>query len=584
MTEGETGAKAEGPGAQVDAPKHAKRVTKKVIVVLVVASLLGASGFYVWYEYFRHWDIEDLEDAVVIVNEYGPVIDGFDTDLAGRTVTVDVVVAELRSWNTTVGQMTVIYPEGMRYVSLLQWGQAELAVGDRVQMEVSFEWGTVNGIRSVYSPQVGSPGLRMLMEYSWIFKAVNWANGESSVDVKDTGDDVTVTLDKIADPVPLQMSRCSVKAGTEASKELMDMYGWYDDKPDLDTILDLTSCVGQNGTIEFNDENDDGYLDDGDSFALHDLVRPVEPCGAQTYLMKVERDLYPEEPEEDMGGVVFAAYLVMTHNGTMWVTDDQTRTGTAHSEAVPGGVAVTLDAISVPTSWDEISLLVAGGDDYVRFYPNATSLTGEEDATDSCGVADIGEVKVECVAKDSDGNGLLEATDRIELIAKDGTQFNDSIYLSVEYLVTDTLIVRKDLIFGLQPISNCTLLASDDDVSVVLGPVHNGTGYDYESLDVVWHGVLVRLTDGVSTAQWNATYDLLCGESPSDWLSEEAALGGLSAVCRIVDLQGNGLANAGDSVCVTIQDEGVFHPGTEYTISLVYVPTGEDIYSAAFSE
>ena len=58
---------------------------------------------------------------------------------------MDVVVAELRSWNTTVGQMTVVYPEDVRYVTLLQWGQAGFAVGDRVQMDVSFEWGTVNG-------------------------------------------------------------------------------------------------------------------------------------------------------------------------------------------------------------------------------------------------------------------------------------------------------------------------------------------------------------------------------------------------------------------------------------------------------
>ncbi|MDQ1371645.1 MAG: Pilin protein, partial [Candidatus Thermoplasmatota archaeon] len=176
------------------------------------------------------------------------------------------------------------------------------------------------------------------------------------------------------------------------------------------------------------------------------------------------------------------------------------------------------------------------------------------------------------------------ATDGIELIAKDGTQFNESIHLCVEYLATDTPIVSKDLMFGVQPTSDCTMLASDEDVSVVLGPVHNGTGYDYESMDVVWDSVFVRLTDGVSTVQWSATYDLLCGESPSEWLSDEAALGGLSAVCRIVDLQGNGLANAGDSVCVMIQDDGAFHPGTEYTLSLVYIPTGEEIYSAPFNE
>ncbi len=67
------------------------------------------------------------------------------------------------------------------------------------------------------------------------------------------------------------------------------------------------------------------------------------------------------------------------------------------------------------------------------------------------------------------------------------------------------------------------------------------------------------------------------------WSSDEMTLGDLSVVCAVQDLQGNGLANTGDCVELSVTAGDVFDPGTEYTFTLVHVPTGAEIFSAAFT-
>ncbi len=120
----------------------------------IVAILLGASGVLIWYEYYRHWDIQDLEDAVLVRDEsLGPFLDGFDTDLAGRTVTVEVEIDGVRTLQTSMGQLNLISPKDGEHVTLMMWGPLEYDVGDRIEVEVRFEWATINGNEGVYSPQ-----------------------------------------------------------------------------------------------------------------------------------------------------------------------------------------------------------------------------------------------------------------------------------------------------------------------------------------------------------------------------------------------------------------------------------------------
>ena len=66
------------------------QISRKVIAAVVVAAILGTSGFYIWYEYYRHWSIKDVENAVILdeeSDEFYPVMLGFRDSLDGRTVT-----------------------------------------------------------------------------------------------------------------------------------------------------------------------------------------------------------------------------------------------------------------------------------------------------------------------------------------------------------------------------------------------------------------------------------------------------------------------------------------------------------------
>ena len=58
----------------------------------------------------------------------------------------------------------------------------------------------------------------------------------------------------------------------------------------------------------------------------------------------VERDLYADEWDEDLGGSMsLCAYLVMTHEGLMWTSDPQVRKGTAFTTPSPDLIRVTAD-------------------------------------------------------------------------------------------------------------------------------------------------------------------------------------------------------------------------------------------------
>ncbi|MGD9963500.1 MAG: hypothetical protein AB7S97_06355 [Thermoplasmata archaeon] len=567
-------------------PRKNRTVSKKLLVVAAAALLISASGFWVWHEYFRHWTIDDLEDAVVVVDEYMPIYQGFETDLAGRTVTVDVDVKSIRPYSTNLGQLNIITPEGGRFVTLVQWGEMDAGVGDRLRMDVAFEWSTVNGVELVYSPQVGTPGLNWLAGSQVIIQAVNFVRTECVIEVEDLGDDVVVEIVRIPEPVPLDMSRCHIRAGTETdTMDYIDLLGFYGSTPDLDTITDLTDPSGLNGTIEFSDRNEDGHLDDGDTFTLRDLARPQESSGAQTYLLMVERDLYPDERDTDLASMTCCAYLVMTHQGLMWASDPQGRPGTAFSTLSPDRVTVTADYISTPTRWDETELLLSCEDDYVTWYPDITDLSAGPGASYSCGEATIGDISVECVVTDVAGNGFLDEWDKFDLIARNGTTFLEgmSFVLRVFYSVADTTIFGESIEFFTEPTSDCLVLAEDDSITVTFAPIHNGTDVHYQLVDVIWDDIVVRITDGVSSVEWNSTYEALSGGDPVDWTSEALALGDLSLVCVIHDLQGNGLADAGDRVEVASEDGGAFDPGTTYAISVVYAITGFDIFSSTFT-
>ncbi len=569
-----------------------RKVSRKLFAVVLVAVLLGASGFYVWHEYYRHWNVRDVERAVVFdegSNDLYPVPIGFRDNLDGRTITVEMTVHSIQQIDTNLGVLNLITPEGGSVMFML-WGEPDFEKGDRIAMDVTFERSVVNGNEGVYSPQISLPGAGIFVSIQVVQNAVSWVCAEWAIAVEGNGSEVVVAIESASDPVPLDISRCSLRAGTSTFvEEYLDVLGWYQSHPDVDTINDLRVSEGQNGTVEFNDANADGYLDDNDFFTLSNLTVPETASGAQTYILSVERELYPYEYDWGYGDVpmIFSTYLIMTSDGVLWTGSCYGPNGRAFQHSDPESIAFTMDYIEEPTSWDDVSLMIhdwAGGE-WTVYMPNATALASEPAQQYSCGIAEVRDVSVECIVVDAAGDGLIDAGDVIRFQARNGTAFNGthSYEFYMIYERTDATIVRESVEMNLTPTSECILSTSDDLVTLCMGLVHNGSGKDLVLMDLVWDDVIVSLSDGKNMTEWNLSFDELDGGTAVRWVSDEATMGGLSIVCSVTDLQGNGLANTGDCVGVSLSEGGEYDPGTEYTLALVHAPSGSSIFLAAFT-
>ena len=105
-----------------------------------------------------------------------------------------------------------------------------------------------------------------------------------------------------------------------------------------------------------------------------------------------------------------------------------------------------------------------------------------------------------------------------------------------------------------------------------------------KDVDVVWGEVLVRLGSDENFTEWHLTTENLWGDGQTSWTSSESVLNGVPMTCSVLDLQGNSAVDAGDTVEVAVlQTDGAFDPDADYTMSFVYLPTGEVIYSGTFA-
>ena len=566
--------------------KGSGKISRKLLAGMIVAILLGASGVFVWYEYFRHWNVKDLEDAVNVISEMGPIIEGFDTDLAGRTVTVDAKIRMVQTLQTNMGQLSIMYLEGGMYASLMQWGSIDLEAGDRIEADVSFEWATINGAEGVYSPQAWI-GKGRIATFQIIMQETSWVNDEWVTTPQDQGEDVLVTIERGSEPVPLSMANCTIRAGTRIdSMDYLDLMGFYRNTPNLDTITNLSDPPALNCTLEFSDVDDDGYLDDGDTFTLHNLIHPETECSVQTYLLMADRDLYPEEEGQDWERPrVFCTYIIMTDEGVILVNDPQIVHTTSVQSNCEGGVAITVDYISDPVGWDDVTILISDGADSVDLQVDQTALSTGSTSNYSCGVTKIGEYSMECVVIDAAGDGILGICDRIEILVRDDTRPEDIEYLWVVciYEPADTAMLQEVFLFGAIPRSECAFTADGQSIILTFNPVHNGTGYDYELMDVLWNDVRVLISYEEYQIEWNPDGYLLGTGEPSTWISEGTQLGNMTLICVVGDLQGNGLVNAGDTIEVIVTLGDGFIPDIEYTLSIDYIPTDSDMYSAVFT-
>ena len=586
----------EAPGSHsTEAVNGGRRISRKMIAVMIAAILLGVSGFYlsynyIWYSYIhRAWTIGDLENAVLTWDYEGTNsagIDlGFKTYLEGRTVTVKGTVSRIGSADTSLGQLNRIYLEGGTFVYLTQWGSLDFSEGDRIEMIATFERGTLNGEEHIYSPQVGFPGYGVFFSSQTIVHSVSWVSGGNwLIDGEDLGDDLIIRVDRTADPLPLEMARCDIKKGTSRGiTEYIDSLGFYDENPEIDAIPVLTDGLGLNGTIEFTDENSDGYIDDGDFITVRGLTRPATVTGAQTYLLSVERDQYPDEYESDRP-IVFAAYLIMTSEGLLWTISGDAPFGTSFVHGTEDGAELVVDYISEPVSWDNTSLLITDGMDFETCHPSAEMLSQGPLSSYSCGTLVFRDFQLDCTVIDVAGDGLLGEGDRVELLAANGTKLEpgDVIDWILRSDIVHTEIIRDQFTCGIVPTSDCETEYVDDNLEITLAPLHNGTGIHYEQVDVPWDDLLVVLEDGADAVEWHPASEDLNAPAPDSWDSDPTALGGITLVCSVHDLQGNGLANTGDAVLLSPTGEDEFDPETDYTVTLVHIPTGAVIYSTSF--
>ena len=564
-------------------------MNRKILVLIAALVLMGSSGAYVWYEYYRHWNIEDLEDAVITwqyddMNSMGIDV-GFETHLEGRTVTVEGKVDEIRTHETCLGQLNFIYLEGSTAVNLLEWGALDFEEGDDIEMRVEFERGMVNGAEHVFSPQVAFPGFGVFAAYQEIMQTVDWVNGGWVLSLDDDGHDVVLTVEKSPDPVPLEMARCSIRQGMATGAiEYVDTLGFYSDLPDLDTIDGLDTQSGRNDTIEFSDENDDGFLDDGDTIVIHGLIRPEGECSGQTYLVRMDRDLYADEPEVDMVPNVFSAYLIMTEKGLLWINSSETPRATSVVSCTEESLAMTIDYVSRPVSWGDVEFVVSDSEHWERISPDADALSEGAGSSCSCGTIGIGDLLLECMVEDVAGDGFVGVWDSVELRAVNGTTFEDwdVTVLSLEFIPTGIVMLRCESVFGATPTCDCSVSLDTDSVGLTLMPVHNGTDYAYTLMDIAWGDLTVAIDDGVNRTEWSPTDASLDDCHPDTWTAGEQSLGALTVLCAVTDLQGNGLANTGDRIEISVTDGDGFDPACSYTVSVHYTVTDTDLFVMTF--
>ena len=66
-------------------PEMSKGVSRRIVALVIVAMVVGASGLFVWHEYFRPWSTRDI--AKEVIDDPLVATPGFDHGLAGKDVT-----------------------------------------------------------------------------------------------------------------------------------------------------------------------------------------------------------------------------------------------------------------------------------------------------------------------------------------------------------------------------------------------------------------------------------------------------------------------------------------------------------------
>lgn len=97
-----------------------------------------------------------------------------------------------------------------------------------------------------------------------------------------------------------------------------------------------------------------------------------------------------------------------------------------------------------------------------------------------------------------------------------------------------------------------------------------------------WDEILIVLTDGTNVVNWTISSEGLDNGSYSVAPYPQMTLGDVTVYLNITDTTGNATVNAGDFFTFT-SSSGKFLPAHSYAVTLVYVPTSDEIVTRLFT-
>jgi len=558
---------------------------KKALAAVVVVILLAASISGIWYIYFRHWSISELEGQVIF--DPGPGSPGFKHSLAGKSVVVEGRVTAVTTLNTTLGTLTLVELDDCEPMPLRYWGSIGFEIGDRIERKVSFEWSQCNDESHVYSPQLAFPTLQPMYGIAVVIGAVFYINtGGGTVDIDNVGSDVRTLITWIKEPIPLDSANCTLRAGRSSyATDYVDALGNYQNNNVTDRIESLSHGVGEEGKLEFLDANDDGYLDNGDFFMFRNLTRPDTDSGFTTYVMTIEWLPDPWVSTED-GHWASIYYPFMNEGVVSPATLPDEPIARFHASDDGPGTRITVDFVDRAIAWDNVTLTLGGMVGYVSWQPTAAGFSDASPHTIVFPGQDLGTAEIILTCTDSSGDGLFGRGDCLSFSVAGGLEFQEGV--EYEFSILDEVTGYRlgagvRIRGGALPSSPLTVSTSSSGTDAVFSTVHSGANSSYMALDVSWDELMLVLSDGTNVSGLCLSDSLVLRSPGVPTTVGTFELGSLLVVCRVTDLNGDKLINRGDRITLTPIGTDGFPPSGTYSLHVLYLPESSIMSFAEFT-
>ena len=416
-------------GQGVADPKVGSR-RKKLIAITIASVLAGSGAILIWNEYYRHWTVEDLAEAVT----ENPAAPGFKDSLANKTVTVEGIVTKISHMNTTLGGLNLVELDGFVYINLVYWNDVDFVVGDEIEADISFERSCYNGESHVYSPQLDFPALFSTLGMETVTFAVSHV--QDMFWTVATDDNVTtIAFEWVGEEMPLSDCNCSLRQGEYSwTMEYIDLMGTTDYGTDITGSASLSTLVSSDGPMAYDDVDGDGNLSVGDTIRLRGLETPEVDSGFKCYLLLLGS---PQFLEKSNVGFL-SMYLPMTNRGMLRNMDATRSMAFMGLSDAPDGFLAEVDFAAYPIQWSDTyaDLTCSVGTDmgeteFTTIDPFAEGL-GQEGVTtwtsgpfDCCGFLWVVNVT------DADGDGAVSAGDSIAVVTADADAEASLEYLSL---------------------------------------------------------------------------------------------------------------------------------------------------------